>query len=88
MDEVINYINDAFNKELNDKLMQFLRSKGYRPRNTVTYANNLKKKLEKQGLELVVNIYTRNDMSLLNDSTGCCIKREYNFMIRPIKKED
>lgn len=39
-------------KEEEDILFDFLRKHGYRPRRTEKYMNNLKKKLDKQGLTI------------------------------------
>ena len=39
-------------KAMDDTLFEFLRKHGYRPRRTEKYMNNLKKKLEKQGLRI------------------------------------
>lgn len=39
-------------KEMDDILFEFLRKHGYRPRRTEKYVNNLKKRLEKQGLRI------------------------------------
>ena len=39
-------------KEMDDILFEFLRKHGYRPRRTEKYMNNLKKKLDKQGLRI------------------------------------
>ena len=56
-------IGDIINKQINnihkqqikaqeDVLFDFLRKRGYRPRRTEKYMNNLKKKLDKQGLAI------------------------------------
>lgn len=39
-------------KAIDDTIFDFLRKHGYRPRRTEKYMNNLKKKLEKQGLRI------------------------------------
>lgn len=39
-------------KTIDDILFDFLRKHGYRPRRTEKYMNNLKKKLDKQGLRI------------------------------------
>ena len=39
-------------KAIDDTVFDFLKKHGYRPRRTEKYMNNLKKKLEKQGLTI------------------------------------
>ena len=39
-------------KAIDDTIFDFLRKHGYRPRRTEKYINNLKKKLDKQGLRI------------------------------------
>ncbi len=58
MGDIINEMIDNFAKQqsrdMDDAIIRFLRSKGYKPRRTEKYAKNLKRKLEKQGIELKI----------------------------------
>ena len=58
MGDIINEMIDNFAKQqsrdMDDAIIRFLRSKGYEPRRTEKYAKNLKRKLEKQGIELKI----------------------------------
>ena len=44
-----------YNKDFEDCIFNFLKASGYRPKRTEKYAIYLRKKLEKQGLTIVVD---------------------------------
>lgn len=48
-------------KTIDDVIIDFLKSNGYRPKRTVKYFKYIKKKLEKQDLAIRINIYEKRD---------------------------
>lgn len=58
MEDFINEISDKWirkqAKDIEESIIRFLRKKGFKPKRTAKYANNLKKKLKKQGIILRV----------------------------------
>lgn len=60
-DEYLKRTYEIMSKELEDEIIKFLRKNGYKPRRTITYAKNLKRKLRKKGLELRIDDVSKID---------------------------
>ena len=72
------------NEELENALMEFLKSKGYKPKKTVQYIRGLNKRLKAKGLELVAENMQDEFINQLSMNEKITIISRYRFDIREI----
>ena len=82
--EVEEYIKKR-NEETENYLMEFLKSKGYRPKKTPEYIKGLNKRLRAKGLQLIAENMQDEYINQLSQNEKIIIISRYNFDIREIK---
>ena len=76
-----------FVKYENECLIEFLKEKGYRPKNTIKYIKGLNYRLKKKGLEVVVIRPKRNLSMVAKNENIVNVVEEFAFNIQPIQEE-
>ena len=80
--EIKKYISQK-NEAMENDLMEFLKSKGYKPKKTIKYMQGLNKRLKAKGLEIVIENMQDEIINQLSQEEKIIISR-YKIDIRKI----